>query len=506
MTVDVEVPIETSIANGVSTTTNYSFTVLEEGDLVVTLNVAGVITVQQLTTHYTISGLGTPAGTVNWVTAPVSGAIITVSRDTPPNRAKDYQTAGDFLADIVNLDFDRIWLKIQELTNGIVSAARNTVRAPNGEVLSEVPPANQRGDTLLGFDSNGDAVVVAPSDQSASALALSLIDSTNANKGAGQIGYSNTLTYPDNTVGQTLKALELSPIRLVADAANTADADPGNGFIRWNNLAHSSATFLYIDDQTADAAALTTFWPELPAAGFLMVKQTDDETRWQLWKWTAAPVDGTGYRKFAVTSMVYGGQVEDTKFVSLMFIPLGAAGNGSGENAAGRHAVPIMANYMFPAVTNGCGELVKVETTAGRPDIQALPFDQTAVEHAMFSFPMPKSWNEGTVSYVPIWAHGSATTFGVAWKLKALAVSDNEAIGGVYGTDQVSLDTGGTTYRKYRGPESSSITLAGTISEEDMTFWDISRDPLHASDTLDSDALLIGIVMYITTDAPNDDV
>ncbi len=167
-------------------------------------------------------------------------------------------------------------------------------------------------------------------------------------------------------------------------------------------------------------------------------------------------------------------------------------GGGSGGGTAGRHAVPILAGSMRPSVTGGCSSLSAVASAANQPDIVSLDFDTTTQEYTQFSIPMPKSWNEGTITFRPIWSHAATTTnFGVVWDLQALAISDNEAIGG-------------TTNNLYIGPESSAITVAGSPAAEDVVFFRLSRVTGNGSDTMAIDARLHGIVLYMTTDAGTD--
>jgi hypothetical protein len=171
----------------------------------------------------------------------------------------------------------------------------------------------------------------------------------------------------------------------------------------------------------------------------------------------------------------------------------------------GRHSIPIMAGSMRPSVTGGCATLATIASAANQPDIQTLDFDSTTQEYAQFSVKMPKSWNEGTVTFVPFWSHASTTTnFGVVWDLQAVAVSNDDAIATAFGTAQTSTDTGGTTNNVYDGPESSAITIAGSPAAEDLVFFRISRVTGNGSDTMAIDARLHGIVLYITTDAEND--
>lgn len=178
---------------------------------------------------------------------------------------------------------------------------------------------------------------------------------------------------------------------------------------------------------------------------------------------------------------------------------------GTGAGTIGRHAVPVMAAAMRPSVTGGCAALAAIASASNQPDIVTLDFDQTTVEYAQFSIPMPKSWNEGTVTFAPIWSHASGgSAFGVVWSLQAVAASNDDGIAAAFGTAQTSADTGGAANDLYRGPESSAITIAGTPAAEDVVFFRISRAAGDGGDTLDLDARLHGIALFITTDAETD--
>jgi hypothetical protein len=174
-------------------------------------------------------------------------------------------------------------------------------------------------------------------------------------------------------------------------------------------------------------------------------------------------------------------------------------------SSAGKHAIAIAAGSMRPSVSGGCADLAGVASASNQPDIVTLDFDASTQEYAQFSIAMPKSWNEGTVTFQPVWSHAStATNFGVVWDLQAVAISDDDAIAVAFGTAQTSTDAGGTTNDLYIGPESSAITIAGTPAASDVVFFRISRVTGNGSDTMAIDARLHGIVLYITTDAAND--
>lgn len=170
-----------------------------------------------------------------------------------------------------------------------------------------------------------------------------------------------------------------------------------------------------------------------------------------------------------------------------------------------KETIWIPASAMRPSASGGCAPLAIVATTANQPDLAYLAFDQTTQEYAQFMLAMPKGWNESTVTFQPVWTHPSTTTnFGVVWDLQAVAQSDDDAIAAAYGTAQTSTDTGGTTNDRYIGPESSAITIAGTPAEGDVVQFRISRVTGNGSDTLNVDAYLEGIKLYITLNTLTD--
>ena len=177
----------------------------------------------------------------------------------------------------------------------------------------------------------------------------------------------------------------------------------------------------------------------------------------------------------------------------------------AGSGTAGKHAIYVAAGSMRPSVTGGCAALAGVASAANQPDIVTLDFDTTTEEYAQFGVVMPKSWNEGTVTFKAHWSHASTTTnFGVAWKLQGVAVSDDDAIAAAFGTAVAVTDTGGTTNDLYTTAESSAITIAGTPAAEDMVFFRVFREPSNGSDTMAVDARLHGVTLYITTNADTD--
>lgn len=172
---------------------------------------------------------------------------------------------------------------------------------------------------------------------------------------------------------------------------------------------------------------------------------------------------------------------------------------------SGRQSLYIAASAMLQRTTNGAAAGL-AETASNRIMLSTLDFDASTIEYAQFSIRMPKSWDEGTVTFVPEWSHGAtATNFGVSWGLQGVALSNDDAADTAFGTAQYSNDTGGTTNDVYAGPESNAITIAGSPAAEDWVVFQVFRKADDATnDTLAVDAKLLGLTLYITTNAVTD--
>lgn len=99
-----------STANGVTTVFPYNFTLLSTNDLVVT--VAGVV----VTTGFTVSGVGNSAGgNITFSVAPANGAEVLRKRVVSLTRSTDYQYVGSLSSEVLDADFDRLWLAMQQV-------------------------------------------------------------------------------------------------------------------------------------------------------------------------------------------------------------------------------------------------------------------------------------------------------------------------------------------------------------------------------------------------------
>lgn len=333
------------------------------------------------------------------------------------------------------------------------------------------------------------------------------------------------------------------------DSASTADSDPGSGMIRANNATPASVTAFYIDDLDrlgVDQSTAIDAWDASTSSGTKAWMYIEDLTSGNRWTYALTAVsDSSGYWEITVTHQAGTGAFASNN-VAIVIVPRGDAGSGdvtgpassvnneialfsgttgkiiqratttgvlratSGVIAAaaatdlgaGKHMIPFMANQMIPRTTNGA-ELVTTELATNDVMLETLDFDTTTEEGAGFWYPMPESWDEGTVTFEAIWTAASGSG-GVAWGLAAYAFSDDDALDTAVSGQQVVTDTLITANDKHGTSESSAITIGGTPAAGDLVYFEITREVANGSDTLGVDAKLIGIRLYITTDALTD--
>ena len=163
----------------------------------------------------------------------------------------------------------------------------------------------------------------------------------------------------------------------------------------------------------------------------------------------------------------------------------------------------IPATAMTPSESNGCASITSVETSSGRPDLIVLDFDKDSDEFAHFSVAMPKSWNEGTITFQAYWTSASTNTGTVAWAMSGVSFGDNDLIDQDYGTTVVATAKAhsGTAEDLNISAVSGNLTVANAAADE-LAFFEIFRDV--SADSHTADARLLGVKIFYTTDTSTD--
>lgn len=293
------------------------------------------------------------------------------------------------------------------------------------------------------------------------------------------------------------------PGLLFAFDSSTSMADPGVGDFRLNNATLASVTAAAFDDQSAiggnpDVSAIVLSWDDSTSSvrGYLTIKDATAPQNFAVYSITGASTDNSGWTQLALTHVASSGSFTNGNTCIVEFSRSGDTGT-----VVGKQSIWVDAASMRPRITSGA-QFATIDSGSADNTLEVLDFDQTTSEHAQFKIAMPKSWNEGTVTFTPYWTAGAGTAAQTCiFALAGAAISNDDVLNATMGTAQSSSDALIATGDLHIGPESSAITIGGTPAELDLVIFNISRD---ISDTLAADARLIGIMLHITLNANTD--
>ncbi|KAF0112383.1 MAG: putative uncharacterized protein gp74 [Rhodospirillaceae bacterium] len=114
-------------------------------------------------------------------------------------------------------------------------------------------------------------------------------------------------------------------------------------------------------------------------------------------------------------------------------------GASSSALTVGKHTLWIPAGGMAPNTTNG-PLWTTTELSTNKNRLKTLNFSAPTQQFAQFDIGMPPSWDEGTITFQPLWTAAGGTG-GVVWALDAVSTSDSDPMDSSFGTEQTSTDT-----------------------------------------------------------------
>lgn len=276
-----------------------------------------------------------------------------------------------------------------------------------------------------------------------------------------------------------------SGVTFTSDTSSQSASDPGSGVMRWNNATLASATAMYFDDNTSDGTNLDTFYASLGSAGLIYMRQEDDETRWQIVKYTAV-TDSTGYWTFTVTQQASGASaIQNSKSVLVMFVGGGSSSAGTKTYAHLDATDCIPPNSSYAQLTTLANGIPVVAYDGG-----------SANEFMRWMRTMPEGASLGSgLKFTITFTTASATTGNVRWGVQVMRLNADISVD--------SFDTSVEGHVAVSGdvddPASITLTLTtiDSIAAQDKYLIEVYRDASDTSnDTATGDAYLIGVEVW----------
>jgi len=192
--------------------------------------------------------------------------------------------------------------------------------------------------------------------------------------------------------------------------------------------------------------------------------------------------------------------------VDLNLNPKGSGVLKSGTAAvkiAGLETIFVPAQAMFGTTTNGA-DAQAVETTATRPEMKVLDFDPSTIEYAQFSVAMPKSWDEGVITFQAFWAPSNTDTGNALIGLQGVSVANDATSDVTFDAAIDVTDAGGGALEDVLVSSVSANVTVKAAAADTYTYFQVARNASAGGDTFTGDVRLLGIKLFYTTDAAND--
>lgn len=176
----------------------------------------------------------------------------------------------------------------------------------------------------------------------------------------------------------------------------------------------------------------------------------------------------------------------------------------SSGGGLGKTAIFIPAKeWEQSGVTNPAGSVTVTSFTAGNVAAPRRAFAASSKTNLQYHWKLPKSWDEGTITYKVYFFVQSTSTNTVRWGVQGVSISHDDTLDVAFGTGVEVLTTLiGTSNDLVVTAESGAVTFAGSPVDGDMQVLQLYRD--GANDTFTGTAHFIGLELFYTKSAVND--
>lgn len=165
-------------------------------------------------------------------------------------------------------------------------------------------------------------------------------------------------------------------------------------------------------------------------------------------------------------------------------------------------ALFIPASAMVVNTTNGATLGTATETTTNDIMTLGLDFPDGSDKFAQFLWRLPQRWNEGTITADFQWLGAAAGN--VVWTLAGVAISDDDVLDAAFGTAGTVTDGRTAAGDLMISGQTGAITIGGTPQPGDVVVFRVGRDGDVGADSMTGVATLLGVTLYITTNARSD--
>ena len=282
----------------------------------------GAEATKSYTTHYTVTGGNGSTGAVVAASAPADTVEWHIRRTTTRTQTVDYTANDPFPADTHELALDRLAMGLQEV-QGELDRSFKVSRTTSITTPEFVDDAAARADKLLGFAADGNSIEAVTGR--VNTVTASTVTPTAGAAGSGTASFTEStgalaLGIPQGSTGHAGISMQYS--------TTTADADPGAGFVRFNNASLNSATIMYVDDTdgTTDISAWVQSWDNSSSGskGFITIAgNPNSASPLVIFKVNGTVTDASGYTKIPVAYVSGSTSISNSAEISVQFSPAG---------------------------------------------------------------------------------------------------------------------------------------------------------------------------------------
>lgn len=285
------------------------------------------------------------------------------------------------------------------------------------------------------------------------------VSSPSANVGrlyAKDVGGVTSLFFKDSG-GTDTNLLLSSPGLAYTFSTVTTMADPGSGYIRFNNSTLTSVTAIAIDDNDANAADLSTYvltWDDVGTSdrGTLIIQNRTSPGSVVIFTISGASTDNSGWTQLVVTYVTHAGSFGADAPLAVQHIKPGTTGATGATGATGLNGTDPGIRWLFDSSTT--------MADPGAGDLRLNNSTLSSVTEIAISDNCGETGNPSVETFVLAWDDSTSTSLRGTLIIKKASAPENFA---VYSITGASTDNSGWTQLAV-----THVVSSGSFSSTDV--------------------------------------